>query len=152
MKNVKALCGMLKEKSIEYLLWSEYDGEAVNEKTVLVVNTMGELIGFYNMADIGFVGGSLVPIGGHDPVEPASLGKTVLFGPHMDNASEAAHTLLKSGGALEVKSSDDILNFMATVCKKREVLREYGNICRNAVKSLSGASEKTVQLLMRERM
>ncbi|UCC78908.1 MAG: hypothetical protein JSW64_11575 [Candidatus Zixiibacteriota bacterium] len=150
MKDLEGLCNKLKEKSIDYILWSEYRGESVSDKMVLIVNTMGELPGFYSLADIAFVGGSLVPIGGHDPVEPASMGKAVVFGPYMDNAAEAASALLKSGGATEVKNSDQILDFLKTVCDDRKILIDKGERCKNAVKSLSGASEKTVRLLMGE--
>lgn len=148
MKDLEGLCNKLKEKAINYILWSEYRGESINDKTVLIVNTMGELPGFYSLADIAFVGGSLVPIGGHDPVEPASMGKTVVFGPYMDNAAEAASALLKSGGAVEVKNSDQILDFLKTARDNRKILIEKGERCKNEVKSLSGASEKTVDLLM----
>ncbi|UCE67074.1 MAG: hypothetical protein JSU85_03415 [Candidatus Zixiibacteriota bacterium] len=150
MKDVESICGRLKERSIKYILWSDYGGEAIDEKTILVVNTMGELPAFYSVADIAFVGGSLVPIGGHDPAEPASLGKTVIFGPYMDNAFEAASALLNSGGATEVKNSDEIVEFIDKIGEARESLKDRGERCRNAVKSLSGASERTVRLLMGE--
>jgi len=136
MKDVESICNRLLERSIKYILWSDYRGETIDEKIVLVVNTMGELPAFYSIADIAFVGGSLVPIGGHDPVEPASLGKTVIFGPYMDNASEAASALLKSGGAMEVKNSDEIVEFIEKIIGERKVLKEKGERCKSAVKSL----------------
>jgi 3-deoxy-D-manno-octulosonic-acid transferase len=150
MKDLEGLCNKLKEKSINYILWSEYRGEVINDKTVLIVNTMGELPAFYSIADIAFVGGSLVTIGGHDPVEPAAMGKTVIFGPYMDNAAEAASALLESGGAMQVKNSDQILDFLRKACDNSGILIDKGERCKNAVKSLSGASEKTVRLLMKE--
>ncbi len=148
MKDVDSICGRLKERSVKYILWSDYSDETIDEKTILVVNTMGELPAFYSIADIAFVGGSLVPIGGHDPVEPASLGKAVIFGPYMDNAAEAASALLKSGGATEVKNSDEIVEFIEKIGEDRETLKDRGESCKSAVKSLTGASERTVRLLM----
>lgn len=150
MKDVDGICGKMEAVSIDNILWSDYDGQAFDDKTVLIVNTMGELPGFYSIADIAFVGGSLVPIGGHDPVEPASLGKAVVFGPHMENASEAAAALLSSGGAREVKDSDGILDFIQIAAKEKKSLKEKGERCREAIKSLTGASDRTVELLMRE--
>jgi 3-deoxy-D-manno-octulosonic-acid transferase len=152
MKDVDGLCNKIKEQSMDYILWSEYDGHSIKGKTILIVNTMGELLSFYKIADIAFVGGSLVPIGGHDPVEPASLGKSVIFGPHMDNASEAAAALLESGGAIEVNNTDDILSFIEAAVNNRDILRDRGKKCRDAVKSLTGASEKTIQLLMEDKV
>lgn len=150
MKDVESICSRLKERSIKYILWSNYSDETIDEKMILVVNTMGELPAFYSIADIAFVGGSLVPIGGHDPVEPASLGKAVIFGPFMDNAAEAASALLKSGGAAVVKNYNEIVEFIEKVGEDREVLRDRGERCKSAVKSLTGASERTVRLLLGE--
>lgn len=150
MKDIDGICAKLATASIDSSLWSDYDGKVIGDKTVLIVNTMGELPGFYSMADIAFVGGSLVPIGGHDPVEPASLGKAVIFGPYMENASEAAAALLSSGGANQVRTSDDILNYIQDAGENRIVLKEKGEICKDAIKSLTGASRRTVELLMRE--
>jgi 3-deoxy-D-manno-octulosonic-acid transferase len=150
MKDVDGICDRLTVASIRYFLWSDYEEQTIDDKTVLIVNTMGELPGFYSIADIAFVGGSLVPIGGHDPVEPASLGKAVIFGPYMENAFEAATALLSSGGAKEVKNSDEILDFIQTVGENREVLKVKGERCRDAIKSLTGASDRTVELIMRE--
>ncbi|MFK3798093.1 lipid IV(A) 3-deoxy-D-manno-octulosonic acid transferase [Pseudomonas sp. NPDC088444] len=68
--------------------------------SVLVGDTMGELLFLYALADIAFVGGSLVPNGGHNLLEPAALDKPVLSGPHLFNFLEIA-ALLRSAGALE---------------------------------------------------
>lgn len=150
MKDVERLRANLTSRSISYSLWSEYNEDPIKDRTVLVVNTMGDLLGFYGIADIAFVGGSLVPIGGHDPVEPASLSKAVIFGPHMENAAEAAEALLKSGGANKVQNSDDIVKFLRSVGDKRDLLKEYGRLCREAVLSLTGATQKTVDILMKD--
>jgi 3-deoxy-D-manno-octulosonic-acid transferase len=150
MKDVDGIRGKLGAVAIDHFLWSDYNGQAVDDKTVLIVNTMGELPGFYSIADIAFVGGSLVSIGGHDPVEPASLGKAIVFGPHMENASEAAAALLSSGGAKEVNDSHGVLDFIQEVSENRNALKEKGEKCKNAIRSLTGASDRTVELLMRE--
>jgi len=149
MKDVDGICAKMNMASINYILWSDYEEQSIDNKTVLIVNTMGELPGFYGIADIAFVGGSLVPIGGHDPVEPASQGKAVLFGPYMENAVEAATALLSSGGAMEVRCSNDILDFIQRVSEDRDTLKVMGKSCRNAVKMLTGASDRTVELLMK---
>ncbi|WP_341960358.1 lipid IV(A) 3-deoxy-D-manno-octulosonic acid transferase [Pseudomonas sp. RC10] len=71
-----------------------------NTTSVLVGDTMGELLFLYALADIAFVGGSLVPNGGHNLLEPAALDKPVLSGPHLFNFLEIA-ALLRNAGALE---------------------------------------------------
>jgi 3-deoxy-D-manno-octulosonic-acid transferase len=72
---------------------------------VLLLDTMGELATFYAAADAAFVGGSLVPIGGHNLLEPAVLGVPVVTGPHTDNAKDIARPMIEQGGAIEVADS-----------------------------------------------
>jgi len=84
----------------------------VSDTSVLVGDTMGELLFLYALADIAFVGGSLVPNGGHNLLEPAALDKPVLSGPHLFNFLEIA-AMLRSAGALEEVS--DAAGLAATV-------------------------------------
>jgi 3-deoxy-D-manno-octulosonic-acid transferase len=65
---------------------------------ILVGDTMGELLAFYGASDLAFVGGSLVPVGGHNLIEPAAWGVPVLSGPHLDNFVEVSQLLVEAGG------------------------------------------------------
>ena len=69
---------------------------------VLLVDTVGELAALYAAADVAFVGGSLVPVGGHNLLEPAALGVPVITGPYNANSKEIARLLVETGGAVEV--------------------------------------------------
>ncbi|HYE51437.1 MAG TPA: 3-deoxy-D-manno-octulosonic acid transferase, partial [Azospirillaceae bacterium] len=73
---------------------------------VFLGDTLGELGLFYRLAPVAAVGGSFVPVGGHNPVEPALLGAAVLHGPHMHNFAEMAAELEAAGGALRVADAD----------------------------------------------
>ncbi|GLZ86142.1 3-deoxy-D-manno-octulosonic acid transferase [Metapseudomonas resinovorans] len=75
---------------------------------VLVGDTMGELLFLYALADIAFVGGSLVPNGGHNLLEPAALGKPVLSGPHLFNFLEIAAQLRDAGALAEVADAEEL--------------------------------------------
>ena len=77
---------------------------------VLLVDTVGELMDLYTLADIVFVGGSLVPVGGHNPLEPASRGVPALFGPYMSNFREITTLVLKKRAGIQVNSKDDLVN------------------------------------------
>lgn len=84
-------------------------GEAVGADTqVLVGDTMGELLFLYALADIAFVGGSLVPNGGHNLLEPAALGKPVLSGPHLFNFLEISAQLRAAGALREVENASEL--------------------------------------------
>ncbi len=79
--------------------------ERAGHGPVLLLDTIGELAGCYAMADVVFIGGSLVAEGGHNPIEPAAACAPVLFGPHMEDFAEIAEELIRSGGACRVASS-----------------------------------------------
>lgn len=84
-------------------------GEAIAPETdIYLADTMGELGQFYRLADIVFIGGSLVPHGGQNPFEPARLHAAVLYGPHMHNFKEFCAELEKAGGALQVNNAADL--------------------------------------------
>ena len=74
----------------------------------LVLDTMGELLSYYAAADVAFVGGTLADIGGHNLLEPAALGKPLLFGPHTAHVKETATRLLESGAARRVLTVRDV--------------------------------------------
>ncbi len=75
---------------------------------VLILDGVGELVGAYYLADVVFVGGSLVQRGGHNPMEPAQVGKPVLFGFSMENFRDSAQQLLRSEGARQVTSASEL--------------------------------------------
>jgi 3-deoxy-D-manno-octulosonic-acid transferase len=147
MKDLDELIDHLNARHIQFALWSDIKGRKVDPGIVLIVNTMGELTNFYVAADLAFVGGSLVPIGGHDPVEPAALGKPVIFGPYMENASQAARILVDSGGAQIVKNEDDLLCALHKAIENRQLLSENGRKCREAILSMAGVSRKIAEIL-----
>jgi 3-deoxy-D-manno-octulosonic-acid transferase len=151
MKDIDYIRQQLSNSKIPFRLWSDISDQTVNLDSVLIVDAMGLLRDFYRLADLAFVGGSLVPIGGHDPLEPAALGKPVIFGPHMGNAGEAADLLLDSGGAVEISAADQLFEILELSVVDRQALREKGELCRKAVLSKSGASSKTAQILLGDR-
>jgi 3-deoxy-D-manno-octulosonic-acid transferase len=75
--------------------------------TVILLDTIGELASLYRLADGAFVGGSLVPSGGHNILEPAAFGKIPVFGPSMENFSEVAARFVTADAAIQVESPED---------------------------------------------
>ncbi|MCP3983951.1 MAG: 3-deoxy-D-manno-octulosonic acid transferase [bacterium] len=80
-------------------------GDVLEDGDVLLLDTLGELASLYGVAQAAFVGGSLVPVGGHNLLEPLQAGCPVLFGPHVGNARESARLLLDSGSGIQVSDS-----------------------------------------------
>ena len=114
---------------------------------VLLVDTVGELQTLYASADVAFVGGSLVPIGGHSLLEPAVLGLPVLSGPHTENGREIA-TLLAQCGALEIVDGAEALE-RAVLARfdAPEAARAAGERGRRAVEANRGAVGRLVELV-----
>jgi 3-deoxy-D-manno-octulosonic-acid transferase len=110
---------------------------------ILILDTMGELAHFYALCDAAFVGGSLVPWGGHNILEPAYYGKPVFFGPYMHNFAFLAETFVKSGGARVITDSPGVAEVFLFQDKK--ALQIMGRQAKQTLASLQGATGKTVE-------
>ncbi len=84
------------------------------ETRVLLGDSLGELFAYYAACDVAFVGGSLLPLGGQNLIEAASVGRPVLVGPHTFNFEEATRLAIEAGAALRVSDAADL---MATALK-----------------------------------
>jgi len=115
------------------------------EWDVLVLDTLGELAGFYAVSDAAFVGGSLVSWGGHNLLEPAYYAKPIFFGPHMDNFAHLAEIFVEAGAARIVKNQDDLEEMFSL--QKAEEYVEMGRTAQWTLRSLQGATEKTMQAI-----
>lgn len=117
--------------------------------SVLLVDTLGELMSFYAAADVAFVAGSLAPIGGHNLLEPAALGLPIIVGPHNFNAPDIAQLMLSSNAAIEVANEDELAEAVIALLSDESRRREMGARARSIVDSNRGALEATLQILRR---
>jgi len=115
---------------------------------VLVLNTIGELTAAYALATLVFVGGSFVSRGGQNILEPAALGKPVLFGPNMANFRDSVEVLLGRGG-IQVGSPDRLGALACDLLARPEELSRLGEMARTAVAKVSGASTRNAEALAR---
>mgnify|MGYP003635367037 FL=1 len=114
---------------------------------VYVIDTMGELPAFYAAADVAFVGGSLVPRGGHNVLEPAALGVPVVVGAHTYNFAEIVHMLSGGGALVQV---DDVNGFVHAVERwlaDGEVRDRAGAAGRSIVLDNRGAAQRLVRAI-----
>ena len=116
----------------------------------LLVNTTGELRFFYARADVVFVGKSLTAEGGQNPIEPAALGKAVLFGPHMTNFPQVVPQFLSEGGAVQVQDAADLERQLDDLLANPSKRRELGQRGAAIVAANQGGLEKTVQMIVKE--
>ena len=121
---------------------------AIGEADILLLDSLGELLDFYAAGDVAFVGGSLVPIGGHNLLEPAALGMPILTGPHNSNSAEAARVLISSGAAQVAENPQDLADKVVALLKDPEGRARMGKEGRAFVEANKGALQKLLGLVI----
>jgi 3-deoxy-D-manno-octulosonic-acid transferase len=114
---------------------------------VLLGDTMGELMMFYAAADVAFVAGSLVPIGGHNLLEPASVGRPVLTGPHNFNGEESAQLLMDAGAAFIVADTEQLAHAVSGLLGDASLREVMGAAGRAVLDSNRGALDRLLTLV-----
>lgn len=125
------------------------NGMCSKDIQVLVVDTMGELPLFYGSCDIAFVGGSLVPRGGHNLLEPAALGRAVLIGPHYFNFNEISQQFLQAEAAFEINSSETLAEKVIELLSHPQKRAAMGEAGLNLIEHSKGASQRLLNLIKR---
>jgi 3-deoxy-D-manno-octulosonic-acid transferase len=141
----------LQRAGIRFVRRSQRLGEkasaAAGSADVLLVDTLGELLDFYAAADVAFVGGSLVPIGGHNLLEPAALGVPILTGPYNANGADIASLLVARGAAEVVHDADELGGRVSMLLLDPEERERIGALGRDCVDSNRGALGKLLGLI-----
>ena len=117
-------------------------GEPPKRPEVILLDTMGELTGLYSLGTLVFVGGSLVPVGGHNPLEPLFFKKCVFFGPYMFNFLEISRRLIEAEGAIQAKDREDLLLHMKRLLKNERARKETGERGYQFLQKHQGATER----------
>jgi len=129
---------------------TEMSAELSADIEVLVVDTMGELPIFIAAGDVTFMGGSLVPVGGHNLLEAAALGQPVVFGPHMFNFAEISEMFLQHGAGVQVSGIDELAEVCERLLLDGVVRDQYGTQGEKLVQQNRGALEQVMALINAE--
>ncbi len=140
---VRALC---ERAGLEGRLYSS--GSPAAEDEVLIVDAMGRLAELYEVAEMAFVGGSLVNKGGQNPIEPAAAGKPVLFGPDMTDFPDAAAELLELDAAFQVQDQEELLEQMRRLLREPESARHMGSRGEQWVESHRGTTARIAEHIL----
>ena len=135
----------LDKRGLRYNLKSAFANGDQPFAPIVVIDTLGELVKFYKVASVVFVGKSLTQKGGHNPIEPAVFARPIIFGPHMDNFEEAANLLIACGGALVVRTADELSRTILDLLLDPERAHAMGRRARDAVMSRTGAAENSIR-------
>jgi 3-deoxy-D-manno-octulosonic-acid transferase len=124
-------------------------GHAESACQCFVVDSMGELLEFYAAADVAFVGGSLVPVGGHNLLEPAALARPVIVGPQTFNFAEVTEDLIKVNAALRIADSDELGPAVVRLLSRDVERRSMGEAARMVMERERGAVARTMEIVER---
>jgi 3-deoxy-D-manno-octulosonic-acid transferase len=123
-------------------------GNAVRpDSQVLLVDTVGELAALYASVDVAFVGGSLVPVGGHNLLEPAALGVPVITGPYQSSGKEIAQLLLQQGAALQVADAPQLTDVLRQLFADPARRQRVGASGRQVVAVNRGSVARLLELI-----
>jgi 3-deoxy-D-manno-octulosonic-acid transferase len=114
---------------------------------VLLVDTVGELAALYAAADVAFVGGSLVPVGGHNLLEPAALGVPVITGPHDANGRDIAQSLIRQGAALQVSGAGELAAALRMLFADPVERRRMGAMGQAMVENNRGSVARLLEII-----
>lgn len=119
------------------------------DDNILIVDTMGELLYFYAVSNIVFVGGSLVPAGGHNMMEAAAFGLPIIMGPHRFNVADIAENFVAAGALESVSDSESLVDAWARLSSDKSLREEMGESALKVMRENRGALDKVVALIER---
>lgn len=142
-EDVRRLC---QEEGFKVALRSTNDGVS-SETDIYIIDSIGELKMFYKAADVAFVGGSLVPVGGHNVIEPALIGVPIIFGPHMFNFQDVANQLIRRSAAVRVSGQMDVKRSLLRMYKDLDYRHGLISEAYACVKDNQGAVDRTMSII-----
>jgi 3-deoxy-D-manno-octulosonic-acid transferase len=140
------VASMLKEKGIRFVT-RRSAATVTSETEIYLLDTLGELPPFYAAGDVAFVGGSLVPIGGHNLLEPAALSLPIVAGPHNFNSADIAKLLVEGGAVRIVHDARETATVVAELLANPTVRAQMGASGRKAVDDNRGALERLMAFI-----
>lgn len=144
---VKRIEGLMRERDIIYRRRTELSENVPDEVSVIVLDTIGELAHIYSIASVVFIGGSLVPSGGHNILEPAVYSKAILFGPYMDNFEDITRIFLEKGAARQVTDGSHLRRELEYLLMNGDESRLMGEKAMNVVDENKGAVKRSLVMI-----
>ena len=143
LRRIGEVADLLKKEGMPSVSWStwEMEREKLTERVILL-DRMGKLFPLYETCVAAFVGGSLLPFGGQNILEPAAFGKPVFFGPHMKNFEEEARILRENGGGTQVADAEELGARWLSLLQNPEEAEKMGAAAREGVVKGSDALER----------
>jgi len=138
--------GLAWVKRTNWLTASESSLQPLNPGSIVLLDTIGELASVYSLASVAFVGGSLVPAGGHNPLEPAQFGVPIVMGPHFANFRAITEDLL-AHQALRIVSKEELAPALIALLQDHQTAKAMGNRARQVFEQQAGATGRCMVAL-----
>jgi len=147
LKRLREIEELLIQRRFSYVRKSKWLKKSDQNKVpqVLILDSMGELAEVYGLADLAFVGGSLVPLGGHNPLEPAIYGVPVLFGPHIEHFRKAAEILIGTQAAVQVRNSHEFFDSALKLLNNNGDPNILAQKVKTAIQANSGTAQSSIK-------
>lgn len=146
-----AVAGLMESSGLSFARRSDCsgaNGELARSADCILLDSIGELASVYSQARAVFVGGSLVPIGGHNILEPALYGKPVIVGPHMENFRDIACEFLRRGALVQIEGgAEELSEALSRILADDAEAGRLGSSARRAVEENRGATERTIEAI-----
>jgi 3-deoxy-D-manno-octulosonic-acid transferase len=147
-RRAESVCRICRDGGLTALPLKELgSAEAETTAEVIIVDVIGLLRRLYGLADIAFVGGSLVKSGGHNPLEPAAFSRPILFGPDMSDFAQISEMLLQSEGALRVHNEESLRHASVLLLKDQKRSEDMGKRALHVFLANKGATQKTLKVI-----
>jgi 3-deoxy-D-manno-octulosonic-acid transferase len=127
--------------------WKEAENMRFPPGSVLLLDSIGELASVYSLATVAFVGGSLIPAGGHNPLEPAQFGVPIVMGPHYENFREIVNKLLAANG-VRIAGEPDLGRVLAKLMQDQDSAAVVGHAAQSIFAVESGATARALEALV----
>ena len=137
---------ILDQSGLSYCKWSENKDREI-KSDVLLLDTLGDLLFFYSVSEVSFVGGSLFDIGGHNLIEPAILMKPILTGPRLENVQEIADQFQSNQAIIIVRDHRDISNAILELSDDNQRYMQMTENAKQVIEKNKGSKEKILQLI-----
>jgi 3-deoxy-D-manno-octulosonic-acid transferase len=138
---------LLRKAGVTWVRRSQLPATPLDGASVILLDTMGELALLYAAAAVVFIGGSLIPHGGQNMLEPAAVGRPVLHGPHMGNFAEMRDLFQRAGAAIQVEGAAGLHEKLAALLDDPALADRMGKAGREIVETHRGATRRTADLV-----
>jgi 3-deoxy-D-manno-octulosonic-acid transferase len=147
-ERARSILKLCKSAGFLSILMKNFENIDEDEKfDVIVVDVIGILKRLYAIADVAFVGGSLVDLSGHNPLEPAAFSKPIIFGQYMSDFAHISQMLVDSGGAVQVENANSLYETIVDILSDSDKARNMGEKAFRVFNANKGAVEKTLKVI-----